>query len=67
MKRSAFVPGKPIIKQVASNKSSLLLNVSLQNNQSLRLKIFTKVIKRPSKEPWVSDTESLIKREARAL
>ncbi len=34
---------------------------------NLKWKSFTKAIKRPSKEAWVGQTESLIKREAQAL
>jgi hypothetical protein len=33
----------------------------------LKQKLFTKLIKMPSKEAWVVQTGSLIKREARAL
>ncbi len=43
-----------IIKQVASNKSSLLLKIILQNTiTKLKWKLFTKVIKRPSEEAWL--------------
>ncbi len=42
-----------IIKQVASNKSSLLLKTDLQKYKNittkLEWKLFTKIIKRPSK------------------
>ena len=31
------------------------------------MKLFTKVIKRPSKEAWVGQTEHLIKREVQVL
>jgi len=44
-----------IIKQLTLNKSSLLLKIDLQNTQALqpKWKLFTKVIKRQSKEAWV--------------
>jgi hypothetical protein len=42
-----------IIKPVASNKSSLLLKIDLQNTPKLKWKLFAKSIKGPSKEAWV--------------
>jgi len=54
------------------NKSILLLKIILENTQTLhsklKRKVFTKVIKMPSKEAWVyRQTESNQKRGASAL
>jgi hypothetical protein len=46
-----------ILKQIASDKSSLLPKIQKLNTQSitteLNCKLFTNVIKEPSKEAWV--------------
>ncbi len=51
-------------KQVASNKSRLLLNISLQNTYTLQKikieKLFTKVIKRPRRPRLGLDRQSQI-------
>jgi hypothetical protein len=58
------------MKQVASNKSSLSLNIQLQYTQTLQLftkiikteqKVYTKVIKMPSSKVWVQRPSGLIK------
>ncbi len=58
-----------MIKQAARNKSSLLLNIILQNTQTLQLftklitqKLFTKVIQMPSLKAWVERPTGLIRR-----
>jgi hypothetical protein len=59
-----------IIKQVSWNKTNLLLRTDLQNIQTLQLnwKLFTKVIKGPSKEGLSLVRQSiLIKREAQVI
>ncbi len=57
-----------MIEQVAWNEYSLLLTDMLQNTQplhlftmTLKLKLFTKVIKMPSWDAWVERPEYLLK------
>ncbi len=62
------MPWNSIIKQVASNKLSLLLKIDLQNTQTkLKQKLFTKIIERPSEEAWVGQTECLIKEKCKCF
>ncbi len=62
-----------IIKQVASNKSSLLLKIQYQTQKhyfylqlSLKWKVYTKVIKMPSWKAWDQRPSGLVKMEGSA-
>ena len=63
MAQTDYSQNANIIKRVTANKSSLLLNIDFTKytniTTKLNWKLFTKVIKKPSKEAWVLNRQCL--------